>query len=187
MVAPGAVWAQSDSGNAPIFRRFTSPPSRSETRMRMLEVPVRVRPQGDPQADVGQDQGIGYTVAALPFNSVFSSVGVDFARLRWAPTDPRAASVEVKTLDGHQDVNFWLWRRFVFSFGLGLGVMDSLVIEPNGGFEHHLLPYIPVRFGLDVALYDKIFVGARLAITPFFSSGFEAGHARLLVSLGWAY
>lgn len=185
LAAPAAAWAQGD--NAPIFRRFSSPMARSETRMRMLEVPVLLRPQGDPQAKVMQDQGIGYTIAAFPFNRVFSSVGIHFARLRWAPSDPRFASVEVKTLGVHQDVNFWLWHRFVFSFGLGLGIMDSLAMDTSGGFEHNLLPYIPVRFGLDVDLGDTVFLGARLAFTPFFASGFEAGHGRVLVSLGWVY
>jgi hypothetical protein len=190
VAVPVLVRAQSDSGETPIFRRFTSPPERSETRLRLFEVPLRLRPQTDPQAKVTQDQGFGYTVAALPFNRVFASVGVNFARVRWTPTEPGFSSSEVRTLDVHQDLDFWLWRRLVLSLGLGLGIMDGLVVKADGGFQHNLIPYIPVRIGLDVVLWQEVFVGLRVVAVPFFgqdNQDYEIGHSQLLLSAGWAY
>ncbi|HKI97368.1 MAG TPA: hypothetical protein VKB51_02725 [bacterium] len=185
-VAPAQVWAQAE-GNAPIFRRFSTPPSRTETRLLMFEVPVALRPQTDPQAEVTQNQGIGFRIAALPFNRVFGTVGMDFARVRWTPSDPGVSSTEVRTLDANQEVNFWVGHHVIVGFGIGLGILDSLVQKTNGRFEHNLVPYIPVRLGVDLSLWDKVFVGLRAVATPFFATGVEAGHSRLLLEVGWAY
>jgi hypothetical protein len=184
-VPPGAS-AQLKS-DEPIFRRFNAPPSRSESRMRMFEFPLALRPQTDPDAEVHENKGIGYLVAVQPFNRVFASVGFNFARLSWKPTDPTINRVEVKQLDVFQSVNFTIGRRFVIDFGLGIGVLDGLVTKGDGTFEHNLVPYIPLRLGLSLILWNKVFVALRGVGTPFFGEGHEVGHSRLLLGLGWSY
>ena len=187
--APG--WAAEPTtqlqSDQPIFRRFSTPPRRSEARLRIFEIPVAVRPQTDAQADVFENLGIGYTVASLPFNRVFASVGFDFARMSWTPTNPEILSAKVREFEVHQNLNFWLWRTVIVSFGLGLGVMDGLVVKQDGKFEHNLVPYIPVRLGLGYMIADKVYVGLRAVAVPFFGDGHEVGQSRLLLGFGWAY
>lgn len=179
-----AAQMQSDES---IFRRFTTPPRRSEARLRIFEIPAAVRPQTDSQAEVHENLGIGYTVAVLPFNRAFASVGFDFTRIAWTPTNPEVISATVRQLAVHQNLNFWLGRTFIVGVGLGLGVMDGLVVKRDGTFEHNLVPYIPVRLGLGLMIRDRVYVGLRAVAVPFFGEGHEVGQSRLLVGFGWAY
>ncbi len=185
-VAPSWAPAQLQS-DEPIFRRFSNPPARSEARMRMFEFPLLLQPQADPGAQVHENKGIGFLVAGQPFNHVFVSLGFNFARLSWKPGDPAVNRVEVKQVDVFQSLNFWLWRRFVVDIGLGLGVLDDLVTNADGTFEHNVVPYIPLRLGVSVVLGNRVFVALRGVGTPFFGQGHEVGHARLLLGLGWSY
>jgi hypothetical protein len=174
-------------GSPPIFRRFSAPPTRAEGRLVLFEVPVALRPQTDPQAHVTQNEGIGIQLASQPFNRVFLSGGLDFSRMTWTPSDPSLSSATVKTFEVDQDLNFWIGHSLVAGVGIGLGALDSLVLKKSGSFEHAVVPYIPVRLGLFVSLWDKLFVGLRASVTPFFASGVEAGHSHLLLDVGWAY
>jgi hypothetical protein len=183
---PAPPWAQFQN-DEPIFRRFTTPPTRSERRLRIFEVPVALRPQTDPRAEVQEDLGIGYTMATQPFNRLFVSAGFDFARLTWQPSDPAILRAQVRQLDVHQNLNAWLWRRLIVGVGFGLGVLDGLVLNADGTFEHNLVPYVPVRVGVGILLGDKVYVGLRAVATPFFGEGHEIGHSRLLLGLGWVY
>ena len=185
-VAPSWAAAQLKS-DEPIFRRFNSPPARTESRMRMFEFPLVLRPQTDPGAQVHENKGIGFLVAGQPFNRVSVSLGFNFARLSWKPSDPAIERAEVKQLDVFQSLNFWLGRRFVIDVGLGLGVLDGLVTNVDGRFEHNLVPYVPLRLGLSLVLGNRVFVALRGVGTPFFGQGHELGHARLLLGLGWSY
>jgi len=170
-----------------IFRRFFTPPRRTESHLRIFEVPFHVRPQTDPQADVRENLGFGFSVASQPFKRTFGSLGFDVGRMRWRPSDPSVTSAEVKQFDANQSVNIWVARTFVISFGLGLGIIDGLVTRNDGTFEHTIVPYIPVRLGVSVSLWDKVFLGLRMATTPFFGEGHQVGQTRLLLGLGWVY
>lgn len=183
-LAPPQLLAQT-GGDQPIFRRFSSPPRRSVTRLRMLEVPVALRPQTDPDAKVHENVGLGYLVGFQPFNRVFTTGAVTFGRMSWTPSDPAVASAKATQLDASQGINFWLGSVFSLGFELGLGVLDSLVVNTDGTFEHNLVPYIPVRLGLMAALGDRVFLGLRLATTPFFGEGHVTGQSRLLFGIGW--
>ena len=174
-------------GQEPIFRRFTTPPRRSETRLRIFEAPVVLWPQADPHPVVSRKAGIGYTVGAQPFNRAFLTAGFDFAALRWRPSNPDVASAEVHELDVHQNLNFWLGRVAIVSLGVGIGVLDGLVQNTDGSFEHNLVPYIPFRLGVGFILWDKVYVGLRGVAVPFFGKGHEIGQSRLLLGLGWVY
>lgn len=173
--------------DASIFRRFSTPPQRSDRRLRFIEVPLALRPQTDPGAEASENIGFGYTVGFQPFNRAFSSVGFHFARMEWRPSDPAIASVDVKQIDLSQSLNFWVGRTVFFSVGLGLGLLDSLVVNQDGTFEHNVVPYLPLRTGATVVLGNSVFVGLTVASTPFFGTGPVAGQSRLSLGLGWTY
>lgn len=179
-------WAQG-TGDEPIFRRFSTPPRRSDSRLRLFEVPVALRPQTDADAEIEENVGLGYEIGFQPFNRAFASAGISIGRQEWRPTHPGVALVETKQMDLYQALNFWLGRTFIASVGLGLGVLDSLVLRENGTFEHNVVPTLPFRLGLGVVLGDKFFVTLRGVATPFLTEGYVAGHSRLLLGFGWSY
>lgn len=175
------------SNDEPIFKRFSTAPKRQETRLRIFELPVGLRPQTDPQAERIDNLGLGYEVGIRPFDRVFVSLGFNWGRMAWAPTGPIAERAEVKQIDVSQSLNFWVGRLMVISVGFGVGLMDGLVVNRDGSFEHSVVPYIPARFGVGALLGDTVWVGLRLASTPFFAQGHAVGQSRLLLGLGWVY
>lgn len=184
--APEGATAQL-SEDAPIFRRFSTPPRRSDQRLRLIQVPVALRPQTDSDAEVDENLGLGYEVGFQPFNRVFPSVAVTFGRMEWRPTHEAVDTVDVKTLDVTQSLNFWVQRTFTIGVGLGLGILDSIVVNRDGTFEHNIVPYIPFRLGVTLSLWDTVFLSLHGQAVPFFAEGYVVGQSRLLFGVGWTY
>ena len=156
-------------------------------QVRIFELPVGLRPQTDAQAERIDNLGLGYEVGFRPFDRVFMSLGVNWGRMAWAPTDPVAERSEVKQVDVSQSLNFWVARLMVISVGFGVGLMDGITVDRDGHFEHSVVPYIPMRLGVGAMLGDTVWVGLRIAATPFFVQGHSLGQSRLLLGLGWVY
>lgn len=171
----------------PIFRRFVAAPTRQERRLRIFELPVALRPQTDPLAEASEHTGLGYEVGFRPFDRIYSSLGANWARMAWRPSDPTLAAAEVKQFDVYQSLNFHAGRHVVIGLGLGLGVLDSLVVTTDGRFAHHVVPYVPVRLGVGTIIGDSVWLGLRVVATPFFGGGPTVGQSRLLLGLGWTY
>ncbi len=178
-----AQGAQDDS----IFQRFAGRQEQRVTRMAMLEVPVALRPQTFPDAEIEENLGLGYTLSFQPENRVFTSLGIHLARMEWRPRDPNIDFIDVKQLDVTQSLNFWVERAFTISIGLGIGILDGLAVFADGRFDHEVVPYIPVRIGVAVPLSRRLYAGLRLAVTPFFADAPVRGSTRLLFGLGLAY
>jgi hypothetical protein len=173
--------------DTPIFRRFAAPQRPTSTRLTVLEVPVTLRPQTDADAPVDENLGLGYELGVQPGNRLFGSVAFTLGRMEWRPSDPAVVSAEVKQFDVSQSLNFRAGRRVLIGVGLGLGVLDSLVVRADGSFEHNVVPYVPFRLGLGLFLGDSLLVSLRLAVTPFFAEGHAVGQSRVLLGLGWTH
>lgn len=186
IVPPGEeAWAREKDDS--IFRRFSEKREHISNRFRLFEVPVAIRPQTNADAEIQENLGFGYVQGFFPRNPIFISFGISAARLEWLPEDPEITSVNVKQFDLTQSLNFRIKRLFVLSFGLGLGIMDGLVLYPDGTFDHQLLPYIPVQFGAVVPMGDTLLLSLRAVHTPFFGSGDVIGHSRVVLGLGYYY
>lgn len=182
-----ALPAAQDDREDTIFRRFLAQPKSTATRMAMFEVPVALRPQTDSQAEIEENLGLNYVVSIRPRNRVFSSIGFNLGRMEWIPSAPEIASADVKQFDVTQNFNFWIQRALIIHFGIGLGLLDSLVVFANRDIEHNVVPYIPVQAGLAVPLGQTLFVGIRIVHTPFFGDGPVVGTTRLLAGAGFTY
>jgi hypothetical protein len=176
-----------ERGNDSIFQRFSREQSFTSTRMAMFEFPVALRPQTSPDAEIVENVGLNYLHAFFPQNRAFISLGFHLARLEWKPRAPEIASEEVKQFDLTQNINFWIKRSLIISFGYGLGLMDGLVVFANGDFEHNLVPYIPLQLGVTVPLGERLFFGLHVMHAPFFGHGPVVGSTRLTAGFGFSY
>jgi hypothetical protein len=170
-----------------IFQRFSREQTYARTRMALFELPVVLRPQTSPDAEIVEHVGLNYLHGFFPQNRVFLSLGFNLARMEWKPLAPEIASEEVKQFDVTQNINFWVRRLLIISFGYGLGLMDGLVLYADGGFEHNLVPYIPVQLGVTVPLGERLFLGLHVMHAPFFGHGPVVGSTRLTAGFGFSY
>jgi len=175
------------TGTDTIFRRFSEQREHVSNRFRLFEVPVAIRPQTNGDADIEENLGFGYVTGIYPRNTIFASFGFHLARIEWRPKDPEIESVEIKQFDVIQSLNFRIKRLFTLSFGVGIGLMDGLVLYSDGKFAHELLPYIPVQMGVLFSLGDTLVLGLRAVQTPYFGEGDVIGHGRLMLGLGFYY
>ncbi len=155
--------------------------------MAMFEVPVALRPQTDSQAEIKENVGINYVLSILPRNRIFGSLGFNLGRMEWIPSAPEIASADVKQFDVTQNFNFWIQRVLIIHFGIGLGLLDSLVVFANRDIEHNVVPYIPLQVGLAVPLGQTMILGIRIVTTPFFGDGPVVGTTRLLAGAGFTF
>ena len=168
----------------PIFQRFSNTRQSSPTRLTVFELPVALRPQNYSDAEIEENLGLGYFVAVAPQRQVFSSFGFSWGRMEIRPTNPEVDLIDIKQVDVTQNLNFWLWRTFTVSLGAGLGIMDSLVMLSGGGFEHEVVPYIPLRIGLAIPIGRTVTIALTAVLTPFLGSGAGSGSTRLMLGVG---
>lgn len=180
-----ALAQQQEQGS--IFRRFSRGREGSFSRMVMLEFPVKLRPQTFADAEIVENVGIGYVISVFPERQVFTSIGLNWGRMEWRPTNPEYDFIDVKQFDITQSLNIWFWRTIVFNMGVGLGLMDALVVFSNGRFEHEVLPYIPLQLGVSVPLSKSFWLGLRVTHSPWFGDAALSGNTRLLAGFGFSF
>ncbi len=179
--------AQDYSPDQPIFRRFSEEPETPGSRMGIFEIPVYLRPQTNSDADIVENIGINYVRSFFPGSLIFTSLGFNFARMKWRPKNPSIESEEVKQFDIILSYNAWIKRSMIVSMGAGLGLMDGLVINSDGSFHHNLVPYIPLRLGWILPIGSDLRISLGWAHTPYLGSGPVLGNSRLFAGVGFVY
>lgn len=179
--------AQDSSQDRSIFRRFSEEPETPGYRMGIFEIPVYLRPQTNPNADIVENIGINYVRSFFPGSLIFTSLGFNFARMEWRPENPAIESEEVKQFDITLAYNAWIKRSMIVSVGAGLGLMDGLVINSDGSFHHSLVPYIPLQLGWILPIGSDLRVSLRWAHTPYLGSGPVLGNSRIFAGVGFVY
>jgi hypothetical protein len=172
---------------APIFNRFAAALERPASRQALVEVPIAIQVQGDPDARIRENVGVSYVVSHQPRNRVYVSTGFTYGRQEWEPSNPTLADVKVYQLDITQILNFRIRNAAVISVGLGLGIMDGIVLFGDGRFKHRLEPYIPFQLGLGLPVGERFLVTLKLAESPFWGEGTVISHTRALIGLGYDY
>lgn len=180
---PAAAQGQDDS----IFNRFAEGVETPARRQRMLEVPVALRLQTFREVDVERNAGLGYVWGIRPTDRIYVSYSLSIAQQRWSPKEGDIDRAESTQLEAVQHLNFWMGRAAVFSFGLGLGLMDGLVVFDDNDFITRYEPYIPVQLGLVVPVGDTVVTSLRASVSPFWGRGPVLSHGRLLFGLGYNY
>ncbi len=179
--------AQDSSQDRSIFRRFSEEPKTPGFRMGIFEIPVYLRPQTNPNAEIVENIGINYVRSFFPGSLIFTSLGFNFARMEWRPENPAIESEEVKQFDITLTYNAWIKRSMIVSMGAGLGLMDGLVINSDGSFNHSLVPYIPLQLGWILPIGSDLRISLRWAHTPYLGSGPVLGNSRILAGVGFVY
>ena len=179
--------AQNSSQDQSIFRRFSDEPETPGSRMGIYEIPVYLRPQTNPDAEIVENLGLNYVRSFFPGSIIFTSLGFNFARMAWRPDNPAIQTEEVKQFDLTFAYNIWIKRSMIVSLGAGLGLMDGLVVNSDGSFHHNLVPYIPMQLGWILPLGGDLRVSLRWVHAPYIGSGPVLGNTRLLAGLGFVY
>ena len=185
-VSPGAALAQ--QGEDPnIFRRFEDQNVTAASKQVLFEVPTKVRPQTDPEAEVLENAGLAYVFSEYPGQRSFGSLGLSMVKSRWVPTDPAYSSSEVHQLDAFASFNFRTLSFVYLNWGFGLGLLDGLVIAADRRVHHSMVPYFSLHMGTIVHLTSSITLSYRAVATPFVGSGPSVGNGRGWVGLGFNY
>ena len=171
-----------------IFQRFAlrrDPPKFFQT---VIDLPILLRPQTDPKAEILKNAGINWMSSFRPNDPIYSSQSLGIAILEWLPTDPSIAKVKVKTVEASILVNHRSATWLVTTFGFGLGLMDGLIyFNDERVFDPRLEPFIPFQIGWAARLGDSFQLGVKYQQFTFFRSQPVISLGRVLVSLGYSY
>jgi len=186
--AAGTARAADPPGEGSIFRRFLQEREVPPSRQAMVEFPVAAAPQAERDAEILVNTGLTYVVSAHPKDRVYLSQSWGFARTAWRETGGSVGKVQVITLDISQVLNVSLWRKAVFSFGLGVGLMDGEIhYRDSRGLDTRLEPYIPVQVGLGLPVGRSFYGGLKVVQSSFFGPGPVVSLTRVLLGLGVNY
>lgn len=171
-----------------IFRRFQLTRKVRKTEQKLFEIPVALHPQSDSDARIKKNFGFNYISSGRPDNRWYVSSSIGISKMEWEPSDPNINLVKLRTFDWSFLVNRLFSGWLVYSFGLGLGIMDGLIVyaEP-GQFSERLEPFIPIHLGLGARLGDTVQVGLKLSHFPFFRQKPAIATTRLLFGIGFSY
>ena len=174
-------------GSDSIFNRFTEGLTPRASSLDILEIPVLLRPQGDPEAIASRNSGLSYVTGSFPRKSLYLTWATNVAQQDWIPSNPEFRSIAVRQIDLTLNLNAHLSRRLVLGMGLGPGLMDGLVIHTNGDFTHRLEPYLAGRLGFTVFAGENLVFSATVSASPFWGGRPLISHSRLLIGLGWSH
>ena len=179
--------AEAEEGSPSIFNRFTEGLTPRASSLDILEIPVLLRPQGDPNALASRNSGLSYVTGSFPRKSLYLTWATTVAQQDWEPSNPAFRSVSVRQIDLTLNLNAHLARRLVLGVGLGPGLMDGLVIHSDGNFTHRLEPYLAGRLGLTAFAGENLVFSATVSASPFWGGRPLISHSRLLIGLGWSH
>lgn len=180
--------AQDAGTDQPIFRRFALTRKTSKIAQRLFEIPMSLHPQSDPDAEINKNLGFNYVSSGRPDNRWYISSSLGFSKMEWEPSDPNVDLVKLRTFDLTFLVNRLFGGWMVTSFGLGLGVMDGLVVfSQPGSFSERLEPFIPVHIGLGARLGSTLQLGLKVTHFPFFRQHPVIASTRILLGIGYNY
>ena len=184
LVDGGIALAQDDS----IFRRFAETRKRPKFQQILLEIPVALRPQTQPDSEILKNQGLNYVNSLRPQHRFFISRSIGLARMEWAPKAAAVVRVKVKTLDISTILNFNLQSTFILHLGFGFGIMDGLVVfSDERNFETRLELFIPLQVGISLALGEAYQVGVKFVQSTFFRTDPVVSVARTLIGFGFNF
>jgi len=186
LMALAAAPAAAQEAGRPMFDRFGSARDIVFTWQRMVELPASIRPQTAPGAHIVANEGINYVVAFRPESRVYFSRSFGYARMQWQPEDA-VRSIHVIQFDVTEILNFLIARTFVLSFGVGLGVMDGLIVERTGDYQTRLEPFLPVQVGAAALLGRRFILGVKIVQSSFFGPGPVASVTRGMIGFGYNY
>lgn len=190
LAAGGVVLAQSgqDGQDETIFNRFAESRRRPKFRQILLEIPVALRPQTQPDAEILKNQGLNIVDSLRPQHRFFISRSIGLARMEWAPKPAEVERVKVKTLDISTIFNFNLKGPLLLHMGFGLGFMDGLVIfSDERNFETRLEFFIPLQVGISLALGEAFQVGVKFVHYNFFRTDPVISLGRALIGFGFNF
>lgn len=186
VLGPWSAQAQTGT-DQPIFQRFRTEMELPHTRQLLIELPVGVQPQTHRDADIVENAGLNINFATRPLSRIYVSQGFNFTKLEWQPAEPDLRTVRVLAFDVTQQLNVSIRRVFVFGVGVGLGLMDGVVIKPGNDFQTRLEPYIPLHIFFGLPLGSGGIVGVKAAQSSFVGPGPVLSALRVLVGLGFNY
>lgn len=177
------VKAEEDS----VFRRFIGQnPAHAE--IWGLEFPLSLRPQTQSDAVIITNQGINYFSGTRPDDRLSLSRRLGFAKAVWEPLSPEITQVKVVTLDIAQVLNYRPVPMLVFHLGLGVGLMDGLVIlDTPTNYQARLEPFIPMEAGFSLRPFRGFQLGLKVAQSTFFRSRPVVSMTRMLLSFAFSY
>ncbi len=185
---PGPASSQETGKEENIFRRFAQERKVRKNWQALFELPVLLQPQSASDADIRKNLGLNYVSTFRPNSRWYFSRSIGFSRMEWAPKTPSIRVVKVRTFDITMVLNRLSGGWLVTSFGLGLGIMDGLVVFSGpDGFSERLEPFIPIQFGMAVRLGETIQLGLKISHFPFFRQKPAISTTRVLVGLGFNY
>lgn len=170
-----------------IFQRFGSGRVAPENWQLMPEIPVFLRPQFDPDAEIVNNSGANLVVAFRPRNRIYFSRSYDFAQMSWKPKSGSVKKVELTSFDISEMINFSVKRLVIITFGLGLGVMDGLIVRTEDRFRTRLEPFIPIQLGLGLLTGSAFTVAVKVSQHFFFGPGPGVSLTRGLIGVGYNF
>ena len=191
MVVEGPTYAEEQEPakeESSIFQRFAlrrDPPKFFQT---MIEVPVSLRPQTDPEAETTYNLGFNWVSGFRPLNRFYMTRSFGLAAMEWQPTDSAVEKVKVKTVDLSFQLNHRSTEWMVTTFGLGIGMMDGLIyFNDERVFDPRLEPFIPVHFGMALRMGETWQVGLKYSQFSFFRSRPLISLGRIMLGIGYNY
>ena len=187
-LAEGGVVIAQDGQDETIFRRFAETRQRPKFRQILLEIPVALRPQTQPDAEILRNQGLTFVDSLRPQHRFFISRSIGLGRMEWAPKAASVERIKVKTLDISTILNFNLRNPLLLHMGFGFGIMDGLVIfTDERNFETRLEIFIPFQVGVSLALGEAFQVGIKFVHSNFFRTDPVISVGRTLIGFGFNF
>ena len=185
LLVPVAAYGQGPEDS--MFQRFALARNPPRNFQFLLEYPVLLRPNNNPDADMVENTGLSYVVSYGPHNRIYVSRGYQFARMEWKPKEPNIAKEQVIEFGVSDYVNFRVRNWLVFTMGMGLAVMDGTIIFRDGDFQNRLEPFIPLHVALIFPVTSRMALSVKLSQSAFFGPGPGLSVTRLLAGLGFNY
>ncbi|MBI3994139.1 MAG: hypothetical protein HY342_12765 [Candidatus Lambdaproteobacteria bacterium] len=179
--------AHGQGAETSIFQRFAIDRDPPRNWQALLEYPLQLRPNSNPDADMVENTGLNYVVSFAPHNRVYVSRAYHFARMEWQPEEPGIAKEQAIEFGVSDFVNFRVRNWLVFSMGLGLAVMDGTIVFRDGDFQNRLEPFIPLHLALIFPLTARLALSVKLSQSSYFGPGPGLSVTRLLAGIGYNY
>lgn len=185
---PPAAAQEGEADEEHIFRRFAQKPDPQKNDQLRLELPFFLSPQAEADAEIIVNEGFNLVFSTRPEGRFFFSQSLGYATTQWNPTRSDISLIEVTALDYSVIVNSVYRSLFVTSFGIGIGLMDGLLVYTDArNFETRLELFFPVQFGVALRVGESLEAGLKISYFPFFPASPMVSLGRLMVGLGYNF